>query len=314
MSRAYTFEKTNCTLCHSGEAVAFLTGQDDLTGKPGDFSFVKCRACGFVYQNPRIVVNEIVDFYDDNYIAHRQRKSWGVLTPFYNWVMGKMDRDKLKIVTRVLRLGRESRVLDVGCAVGTFLLHLREKLGVQISGVDFKKFEHYPGFETIDFHQGLFYEQRFDEKSFDLVTMWHFLEHDYDPRRSLQTARRVLKDEGLLVIEVPRLDSLTFFLYGKRWPGVQAPQHTGLYDKKHLREIVESEGFEIVEHLSYGAFPSYFYLFMGFLFLFRNGKGVNLREWAIPYVMGQLVLSPVLLFEKFLNLSMQTVLCRKRSE
>ena len=66
--------------------------------------------------------------------------------------------------------------------------------------------------------------------------MWHFLEHDYDPLRSLRDgAPRCCKPGGTLVIEVPRLDSATFRLFGDRWPGLQAPQHTVLYDRDASR-------------------------------------------------------------------------------
>ena len=44
-----------------------------------------------------------------------------------------------------------------------------------------------------------------------------------------------------MVIEVPRLDSTTFHLFGHRWPGLQAPQHTVLYDREHLLKFVERE-------------------------------------------------------------------------
>jgi len=67
--------------------------------------------------------------------------------------------------------------------------------------------------------------------------MWHFLEHDYDPVRSLRKAGEALKRDGRLIVEVPRLDSRTFQMYGNRWPGLQAPQHTVLFDRDMLSEI-----------------------------------------------------------------------------
>ena len=84
--------------------------------------------------------------------------------------------------------------------------------------------------EDINFYNGLFYDQDFTGKKFDLITMWHFLEHDYDPIRTLKLSESLLTKEGRLIIEVPRLDSLTFKLFRNRWPGVQAPQHTVLFD------------------------------------------------------------------------------------
>jgi len=306
----YIFEKVQCYNCEADDYCFFLTGEDDLTGKEGNFQFVKCNKCGLVYHNPRIHMSQIKSFYDSEYIAHRKKKNWGILTPFYEWGMNKHDRDKEKIAGKFVNLNTYTEVLDVGCAVGTFLLYLKQKHGCKISGVDFKDDLEYPGFDQIEFYPGLFYEQNIDDKRFDLITMWHFLEHCYDPNRSLQMAGKILKKGGRLIIEVPRLDSLTFKIFGSRWPGVQAPQHTALYSKKTLTQIVEKNGFRILKYLPYGAFPPYFYIFTGTYFkLF--GKGLNLNRAILPYFLGQILLTPLLVFQKHLNLSMQLIVCEK---
>lgn len=305
------FEPQSCYLCGSTKHQHFIDANEDLTGKPGTFRFVTCSECGLCYQNPRVDMAHISSFYDDEYIAHRKKTNWGPLRPIYEWAMNKHDRDKLALVERYLKLGSQSRVLDVGCAVGSFLTHVGKTRDCKLSGVDFKDLSSFPGMEKIDFHLGLFYEQSLPDRRFDLITMWHFLEHDYDPIRSLETAREKLADDGLLVIEVPRLDSVTFALYKNRWPGLQAPQHTVLFDKQHLLRFLDKAGLELVEYLPWGAFPAYFYLFMGAAFKVLKGKGLNLDRWIYPYFLGQLLLTPILLAEKHLNLAMQTVVCRR---
>jgi SAM-dependent methyltransferase len=305
------FEPQSCYLCGSNKHQHFIDANEDLTGKPGTFRFVTCSECGLCYQSPRVDMAHISSFYDDEYIAHRKKSNWGPLRPIYEWAMNKHDRDKLALVERYLKLGSQSRVLDVGCAVGSFLTHVGNTRDCELSGVDFKDLSSFPGMEKIDFHLGLFYEQALPDRSFDLITMWHFLEHDYDPIRSLETAREKLADDGLLVIEVPRLDSVTFALYKNRWPGLQAPQHTVLFDKQHLLRFLDKAGLELVEYLPWGAFPAYFYLFMGAAFKILKGKGLNLDRWIYPYFLGQLLLTPILLAEKHLNLAMQTVVCRR---
>ncbi len=306
----FQYEEVRCYLCGSERCTEFLIGEDDLTGKDGRFLYVQCDKCGLVYQNPRLPVDRIKEFYDSEYIAHRKKKDWGPLTPLYTWAMNKHDRDKEKLVSRFVRLGPKTEVLDVGCAVGTFLLHLNRRYGCAISGLDFKEDLAYPGFDQIEFYQGLFYEAPLQRNRYDLVTMWHFLEHCYDPERSLRTAAEVLNDDGTLIVEVPRLDSLTYRLFGEKWPGVQAPQHTALYTKETLCRMVEKNGFRIQTYLPYGAFPPYFYIFTGTYFK-TIGKGLNLDAIVAPYFAGQLLLTPLLLCQKFLNLSMQTVICRK---
>lgn len=305
-------EDVACYLCGSETRVPFVTAQDDLTGKPGSWTFVKCADCGLAYQHPRIPVEGIKSFYDNEYIAHRKRKDWGVLTPLYEWVMDKHDRDKERIVREYVELGPHARVLDVGCAVGTFLQKLRTLHRVHATGVDFKDLRGSPFLDGIDFRCGLFYEQDFSDRRFDLITMWHFLEHDYDPARTLRTAKGLLSPQGRLVIEVPRLDSNSFRLFGNRWPGLQAPQHTALYDREHLLQMVERAGMQVVDYLPYGAFPAYFYLFSGAAFRLLKGKGLDLQKAIYPYFAGQLLLAPLLMMEKRLNLAMQTVVCQRR--
>ncbi len=307
----YEFEPVSCYLCGSENCREFIIGEEDLTGKDGQFLYVKCDNCSLVYQNPRLNIGSIKEFYDSEYIAHRKKKNWGVLTPLYERAMNKHDRDKDKLTNRFVQVNSHTRLLDVGCAVGTYLLHMNQKYDCEISGVDFKEGLDYPGFDKINFYEGLFYEQDIQEQSIDVITMWHYLEHDYDPNQSLVMSRKVLTDGGKLIIEVPRLDSLTFKIFGNKWPGIQAPQHTALFDKKSLISLLEKNGFEVEYYLPYGAFPAYFYLFTGAYFKFI-GKGLNLNKIIAPYFLFQLLLSPLLLFTKYINLSMQTVVCRKK--
>jgi SAM-dependent methyltransferase len=306
-------ESIVCYLCGATEAQPLLQAEDDLTGKPGRFTFVTCQRCGLAYQNPRIPLARIGEYYDDGYIAHRRVRPWGLMTPLFERAMNKLDADKDKLVSRHVALTRSSQVLDVGCAVGTFVQRIRRRYGATVAGVDFKELSGAPTLDGVEFHCSLFYEAPLQSDRFDLLTMWHFLEHDYDPLRSLKTARRVLKPGGTLIIEVPRLDSRSSRWFGDRWPGLQAPQHTVLLDRERLLRFVHAAGFQVVDYLPYGAFPAYFYLFTGIAFKLLKGRGLNLRRAIYPYFAGQLLALPLLLFERRLNLAMQTVVCRRPS-
>ena len=124
----YEFELVNCYLCGSDQNEMLLVGEEDLTGKDGEFRYVTCNACGLAFQNPRIAPSQIKAFYDSEYIAHRKKTDWGLLTPLYEHAMSKHDRDKDKLVRNFVNLNESSRVLDVGCAVGTFLIRLMLRL------------------------------------------------------------------------------------------------------------------------------------------------------------------------------------------
>jgi SAM-dependent methyltransferase len=306
-----TLEPVACLACGSTDAAAFLTGEDDLTGKPGRFTFVRCVRCDLVYQSPRLTLEGIRPYYEDQYIAHQPHARWGLLAPLFRAAMGSLDRAKLRIVQRYATLGPSSRLLDVGCGSGSFLARVKQETGAAVAGVDFVDLSNRDEYRGVEFHHGVFDGQQVGRGRFDLITMWHFLEHDYDPRRSLQHAMHALAPGGLLIVEVPRLDSLSFRLFQSRWPGVQAPQHTALFDRERLVRMVSSAGFEVVEHLPYGAFPPYFYLFCGTAFVLRRGRGLNLDRAIYAYFAGQLLLLPVLPLLTRMNFAMQTVVCRR---
>lgn len=308
---AEMLEPVECYLCGETAAEPFIDAQDDYTGKPGTFHFVQCRQCGLVRQNPRVKREHIGAYYDDEYISHRRKTDWGVMTWFYRRGMNRHDRDKERLVSRYVRLDSCSDVLDIGCAAATFLLRLQQRYGARVTGVDFKDLSHAPGLDRIEFHCSPFHRGLLDGRRFDLITMWHFLEHDYVPLETLQSAREMLKPHGRVVIEVPRLDSVSFRLFRNRWPGLQAPQHTMLLDRDHLLQLVHKSGLEVEEYLPYGAFPPYFYLFAGAAFKVLRGRGIDLGKAIYPYFLGQVLLSPLLLFSRRLNLAMQTVVCRR---
>ena len=114
------FEAVGCYICGSTEHDDFITAEDDLGGTPGTFRSCGAR-CALAYVNPRVALAHIGAYYDDQYIAHRRKKNWGLLTPLFERAMNKLDADKDSIVSRYVTLGADSQVLDVGCAVGTFL-------------------------------------------------------------------------------------------------------------------------------------------------------------------------------------------------
>jgi SAM-dependent methyltransferase len=303
-------EPVSCYACGANEATPFIEAEDDLGGKPGRFRFVRCERCTLVYQNPRVPADRIADWYDDEYIAHRKRSDFGVLSPLYRWAMARHDRRKLALVRRYARLDAGSRVLDLGCGAGTFLAAIRSETGAHATGVDFKDLSHLPWMRTLDFRCGRARDQHFAQP-FDLVTLWHFLEHDYEPLATLALARDWLAPQGLMLIEVPRLDSVSFRLYGERWPGLQAPQHTVLFTRATLHAMVARAGLEVVDWLPWGAFPAYFYLFAGTAFKLLRGRGLDLGRAMGPYFAGELLASPLIAFERQLNLAMQTVVVRR---
>jgi hypothetical protein len=164
-------EAVACYLCGTTHATPFVDAEDDLTGRPGSFHFVRCAGCGLAYQTPRIPLQRIADYYDDDYIAHRRTRDWGLLAPLFARAMNRLDADKDALVARYVALTRASDVLDVGCGTGSFLARLRSRYGASVAGVDFKDLSASPSLAGAEFHCSLFYEAPLAPDRFDLVTM-----------------------------------------------------------------------------------------------------------------------------------------------
>jgi hypothetical protein len=76
-------------------------------------------------------------------------------------------------------------------------------------------------------------------------------------------------------------------------------------------EFVERAELEIVHYFPYGALPAYSYLFTGTASVMLKRRHLNLKHAIYPYVLGRVLMAPVLAFEKHMNLAMQTVICRR---
>lgn len=102
----------------------------------------------------------------------------------------------------------------------------REKLGLDIYGEDLLKLD-------------------LKEKQFDLVTIWHVLEHVRDPEAYIEMIYRLLNDNGRLVIEVPNFDSWTRRFSGKYWLGLDLKYHLCFFNYASLSRLLQKHNFKV---------------------------------------------------------------------
>jgi SAM-dependent methyltransferase len=84
-----------------------------------------------------------------------------------------------------------------------------------------------------------------ESTSFDVVTMWHSLEHVHDPLAVLRAAHRLLVPGGRLLVAAPNIDSLPFRWFGASWYGLDLPRHLTHFSPATLRGIVQRAGFRV---------------------------------------------------------------------
>lgn len=140
-------------------------------------------------------------------------------------------------------------------------------MGVRrIEGIDFsEKAVDVVNKNGIPCHLGTFIDFKKDERSYDLIAMNNYLEHTLNPLEELKKARRLLRDKGMLVGEVPNYDSLDRFLFGRYWGGNHVPRHTFQFNSHNLRNIMKEAGFKTVS-IKYPLNTSHFALSIQNLF------------------------------------------------
>lgn len=168
------------------------------------FQVVKCKTCGLVFTLPQPDKGLIEEHYQEDYYKEWLEKQMKRRIPMWK-----------KRLKELLKYKKSGRLLDVGFGSGTFL-RLAKENGFEVNGTEISEYacryvkNHY----GIDTFRGDLEEARFPSTSFDVVTLWHALEHLPDPRSTLNEIHRILKKDGVLVVAVPNLNNfITRILY-----------------------------------------------------------------------------------------------------
>jgi SAM-dependent methyltransferase len=221
-------ETADCILCGARETRLAFTGKDRLAVTAEPFSIVQCQRCGLLFLNPRPSPEEMGRYYP--YSQYKDE-----FTPAIE--------DEPSVVTRfnrryhmerlcraVEQVKRQGQLLDVGCATGNFLEGMRRRGNWRVCGVEVNEEAVRYARERfgLEVFQGELGAAGYPERSFDVVTLWNVLEHLYSPLDTLSEIRRLLKEDGVLVLSVPNADSLDARIFGDCWIGLDPPRH--LYD------------------------------------------------------------------------------------
>lgn len=239
-----------CNLCGGNDLETLFERPDDLTGDPRLHRLVRCRACGLQFVNPRPAPEEMARFYTPEFVSYqfvRARPGASIRERLVGAIALSSARQRVGLLEKAAPLGPGSRVLDLGCGKGIFLHELRQRLGCAVTGIDFdpdavRYCRDELGVDAIEARPA---ELRQLAPGFDVVTLWHFLEHDYDPLATLQAAHRWLADDGRLVVEVPNADSLENAVFGQRSYLYDLPRHLYQFSPATLRALLERAGFEV---------------------------------------------------------------------
>ena len=239
----------SCPVCLNPATSRSLTGGDFLFGATSrTFQLSACGVCDCLFIDPPPTSEEIAAFYPAEYWWTASPGALKGLEAIYRRIV---LRDHIGFIASAARRaadgGRPPRMLDVGCGSGT-LLGLMKQRGFDVMGVDTSEeaaviADRQHGVKVV---VGSLKSVGFEDASFDVVTLFHVLEHVTNPREVLLEARRLLKRNGRLVLQVPNIQSWQFRLFGAKWYGLDIPRHVIDYSKQSIRLLLEESGFATV--------------------------------------------------------------------
>lgn len=227
-----------CPFCGQAARLLLEAACQDLPAAP-PFALHRCAPCDAAFVHPAPGAEVLASLYPENYCAGRG-------------LGGYQAR-------RIAGLRDPGRVLDVGCGGGHFLEAMRRR-GWEVRGVEPSAGArgHLPSSLASRVHPDL---EALGDTRFDVITLWHVLEHLPDPAAQLARLRPRLKPDGLLFLALPNLDSWEREAFGGDWFHLDLPRHLFCWGPEGLRRLLDRQGYEVrqVDHFAwpYNAFGLY---------------------------------------------------------
>jgi len=235
-----------CVVCGGVEASPLFHGSDRLYHTTTrQFDVVRCDQCGMLRLDPQPSPEELRRYYPDNYWFAPDASTAGRLEEAWRRLV---LRDHVAFVADALRGSRaQGPLLDVGCGGGLFLGMMHER-GFRVLGLDFSREA-----AAVAWRQqqapamvAEFARAPLPASSVAAITMFHVVEHLYDPRAYLAAARELLAPDGRLIVQVPNAASWQCRLLGSSWNGMDVPRHLFDFRDADLEKLLRDAGFEVV--------------------------------------------------------------------
>lgn len=229
-----------CVICGSLERGPLFT--------QNQWHVYKCIQCGLGILDPRPDQDELDKLYAQDYFQEHYNAPLSLSSPEMKKRLRQEDH-RLRFFRKFKRSGK---VLDIGCGRGYFLLACR-KAGYEVAGLDISAAaaSHVINEYEIPVFIGEPDKATITPGTIDIVTMWHSLEHTADPNVYLQSAGRWLKDDGILIVDVPNYQGHDAQMYWQDWPHWDLPYHFYHFTKNSLLALLKNHDFKIIREKSY---------------------------------------------------------------
>ena len=236
-----------CPICGSADIAAKLEVQDRSVSQE-TFTIQQCAGCGLQFTNPRPDAASIGKYYESAaYVSHNSAAR-GLVNRVYRVARFFTMRRKVALITQ-LNGGQAGRLLDYGCGTGHFLARAKGA-GWQVTGLE----PHAGARQEAAARVGQPIMEAaalttLPPASFDVVTLWHVLEHVHTLQETLAQLVAALRPGGQLLIAVPNPDSLDARHYRQHWAAYDVPRHLYHFVPATVRRLLAPHGLRLTQTL-----------------------------------------------------------------
>jgi 2-polyprenyl-3-methyl-5-hydroxy-6-metoxy-1,4-benzoquinol methylase len=192
---------------------------------------------------PKPSLEKLPNYYEsDDYISHTDGKR-SLFERAYHFIKGIALKNKLKLINAQSSKGK---LLDIGAGTGDFLVVAKND-GWQITGIE-------PSAKAkgIAINKGITFAEslaHLESKSFDVITMWHVLEHVPNLDENITELKRLIKPSGTIIVAVPNFKSFDANFYGRHWAAFDVPRHIWHFSKTSIEKLFGEKEMKLVEVL-----------------------------------------------------------------
>jgi len=228
-----------CPICSCESFNPVLVTRDYTVSKK-EFTLQECKKCKFLLTNPRPDQASIAEFYQsEKYISHSGGNR-SLIDQVYLEARKLTLRFKFKLITRYKKSGT---LLDYGCGTGEFLQHMQNNHWV-VDGVEPSEIARHKAHQLtkleINNELGLI------SKKFDVITLWHVLEHVHNLNEKVLELKSHLNQDGIIFIAVPNYASADSKKYGTHWAGYDVPRHLWHFTVTSMTSLLSKHGLQVI--------------------------------------------------------------------
>lgn len=278
------------------------------------FEFRECANCNSVFLANPVERDKLSDYYTKYYLPYRGARAWGKFEDFVERDDRALNQKRVRTVNRVFPLHSKTRILDLGCGKPDFLQSVHAKFGSFCCGTDFSDEGWLNGnYSHLTLKKGDIHDLKFDEK-FDVITAWHYLEHDYNPAKTVELLHTLLKPGGVLVFEIPHHESITAKMQKQYWQGWHTPRHLTLFSSRGIKLLFDSNRWSLAHYKTSGTLSAFTLWWLGFRQKRDTDWSASMEKHFWPLVFLKVVTAPFFMLEPLIPMGIQTAVYKKKGK